>query len=169
MALDKLVDSTQLDADLTSVANAIRAKSGGSGQLAFPAGFVSEIGNIETGGGDSGDSGSIEWNHITVSWTTVTAGANTISNFSEVNPYIIELAGVPSSRIAYMFSLVDDSSISVNNTVVCSADATSYSAYRYRGGAYNKVAGINSATQYDAVIPAGTTYFVAWATLGGIS
>ena len=52
MAVDKLVDSTQLDADLTSVANAIRAKSGGSGQLAFPAGFVSEIGNISGGGDD---------------------------------------------------------------------------------------------------------------------
>lgn len=51
MALDKLVDSSQLDTDLTSVANAIRAKSGGSGQLAFPAGFVSEIGNIPSGGG----------------------------------------------------------------------------------------------------------------------
>ena len=50
MAVDKLVDSTQLDADLTSVANAIRAKSGGSGSLAFPAGFVTEIGNISGGG-----------------------------------------------------------------------------------------------------------------------
>lgn len=50
MSVDKLVDSTQLDSDLTSVANAIRAKSGGSGQLAFPAGFVSEIGNIPSGG-----------------------------------------------------------------------------------------------------------------------
>lgn len=51
MALDKLVDSAQLDNNLTSVANAIRAKSGGTGQLAFPAGFVSEIGNISGGGG----------------------------------------------------------------------------------------------------------------------
>lgn len=51
MAVDKLVDSTQLDADLLSVANAIRAKSGGSGSLAFPAGFVSEIGSISGGGG----------------------------------------------------------------------------------------------------------------------
>ena len=50
MALDKLVDSTQLDADLASVANAIRAKSGGSSQLAFPAGFVSEIQAIPSGG-----------------------------------------------------------------------------------------------------------------------
>ena len=51
MALDKLVDSTQLDSDLTSVADAIRAKSGGSSQLAFPAGFVSEIQAIPSGGG----------------------------------------------------------------------------------------------------------------------
>lgn len=51
MSLDKLVDSTQLDTDLASVANAIRAKSGGSGQLAFPAGFVSEIQAIPSGGG----------------------------------------------------------------------------------------------------------------------
>lgn len=50
MAVDKLVDSTQLDVNLTSVANAIRAKSGGSSQLAFPAGFISEIGNIPSGG-----------------------------------------------------------------------------------------------------------------------
>ena len=49
MSVDKLVDSTQLDADLTSVANAIRAKRGGNDTLAFPSGFVSEIGEIETG------------------------------------------------------------------------------------------------------------------------
>lgn len=50
MAVDKLVDSTQLDADLTSVANAIRTKGGTSAQLAFPADFVSAIGDIPTGG-----------------------------------------------------------------------------------------------------------------------
>lgn len=51
MAIDKLVDSAQLDADLASVANAIRTKGGTSAQLAFPAGFVQAIGEIETGGG----------------------------------------------------------------------------------------------------------------------
>ena len=50
MSVDKLVDSTQLDSDLTSVANAIRAKTGGSSQLAFPNDFVSAIGDIPTGG-----------------------------------------------------------------------------------------------------------------------
>lgn len=52
MALDKLVDSAQLDADLEDVADAIRAKGGTSAQLAFPAGFVSAIGDIQTGGGE---------------------------------------------------------------------------------------------------------------------
>lgn len=51
MSVDKLVDSTQLDTDLTSVANAIRTKGGTSAQLAFPAGFVSAIDAIPTGGG----------------------------------------------------------------------------------------------------------------------
>lgn len=61
MAVDKLVDSSQLDADLTSVANAIRAKSGGVSQLAFPAGFVSEIGNIPTGGGSDAPTFTVVW------------------------------------------------------------------------------------------------------------
>lgn len=50
MAIDKLVDSAQLDADLTSVANAIRTKGGTSAQLAFPSGFVQAIGDIPSGG-----------------------------------------------------------------------------------------------------------------------
>ena len=58
MAVDKLVDSTQLDTDLTSVANAIRTKGGTSAILAFPAGFVSAIAAIPTGGGSSVISGT---------------------------------------------------------------------------------------------------------------
>lgn len=49
MALDALVDSTQLDSDLTSVANAIRTKGGTSAQLSFPAEFVSAIDAIPSG------------------------------------------------------------------------------------------------------------------------
>ncbi len=57
MSVDKLVDSTQLDSDLTSVANAIRTKGGTSASLAFPADFVSAIGAIPSGGG-----GTPVWN-----------------------------------------------------------------------------------------------------------
>ena len=51
MAVDKLVDSTQLDTDLTAVADAIRTKGGTSASLAFPTGFVDAFDAIETGGG----------------------------------------------------------------------------------------------------------------------
>ena len=54
MAVDKLVDSTALDAGLTSVANAIRSKGGTSASLSFPQGFVDAIDDIETGGGGGG-------------------------------------------------------------------------------------------------------------------
>lgn len=51
MAVDMLVDSAQLESDLTDIADAIRAKTGGTADLQFPSGFVSEIGSISGGGG----------------------------------------------------------------------------------------------------------------------
>lgn len=51
-------------ADLTSVANAIRTKGGTSASLAFPAGFVSAIDAIPTGGG--GGNAQFESGTITV-------------------------------------------------------------------------------------------------------
>ena len=61
MNMDKLVDSTQLDSDLTSIANAIRTKGGTSAQLAFPAGFVSAVNNIPSGGGTSVPSKDVDF------------------------------------------------------------------------------------------------------------
>lgn len=49
MAYDKVIDSSALDANLTSVANAIRSKAGTSGNLAFPTGFVDAISAISAG------------------------------------------------------------------------------------------------------------------------
>lgn len=53
MALDKVVDSAVLDAEMTSVANAIRAKTGNTDMLAWPNGFLAAIAEI-TGGGGAG-------------------------------------------------------------------------------------------------------------------
>lgn len=53
MAIDKVVDSGQLDSDLTSIANAIRTKGGTSASLAFPSGFVTAIDTIPSGGGET--------------------------------------------------------------------------------------------------------------------
>ncbi len=86
MALDKMVNSAQLDSDLTSVADAIRAKSGGSGQLAFPAGFVSEIQAIPSGGGASiDDLCDKSWPTGEITLTTCqTIGANALYGRSAI-------------------------------------------------------------------------------------
>lgn len=49
MASYKIVNADQLDADLTVVADSIRAKGETTGELAFPAGFQEAIANISTG------------------------------------------------------------------------------------------------------------------------
>ena len=46
MAYDKVIDSSKLDSDLTSVADAIRRKGGTTAAVEFPAGFVSAIEEI---------------------------------------------------------------------------------------------------------------------------
>ena len=82
MAVDKLVDSTQLNADLTSVANAIRAKGGTSASLAFPSGFVDAIEDIETGGG------------VTVSPLSVTTnGTYTAPSGEAYSPVTVNVSG----------------------------------------------------------------------------
>ena len=49
MAYDTLVDGSQLNSDLTSIANAIRTKTGDNNQLVFPVDFVNAIGSISGG------------------------------------------------------------------------------------------------------------------------
>ena len=51
MALDKVVDSAALDAGMTAVADAIRAKAGTTEPLAWPDGFKAAIEAISGGGG----------------------------------------------------------------------------------------------------------------------
>ena len=51
MALDKVVDSAALDAGMTAVADAIRAKAGTTEPMAWPDGFKAAIEAISGGGG----------------------------------------------------------------------------------------------------------------------
>jgi hypothetical protein len=83
MALDKLVDGAQLDSDLGDIADAIRAKGGTSAQLAFPAGFVSAVQEIETGTTPSGTKNiSISANGTTTEDVAAYANAEITVNVS---------------------------------------------------------------------------------------
>ena len=100
MSVDKLVDSTQLNSDLTSVANAIRAKSGGSSQLAFPSGFVSEIGNIPSGGGGTFEVDEVKEYTQMEDWSTDALG--NCKNFADT--YMDTGTFDHRFRIAYVYN-----------------------------------------------------------------
>lgn len=104
MALDKLVDSTQLDTDLASVANAIRTKGGTSAQLAFPADFVSAIAAISGGGG-----GGLEYE--TGTFTPASDTSNPTISFAKshsTRPFVALIAdlGATQSNGTFIASLV---------------------------------------------------------------
>ena len=61
----KVVNADQLDADLTTVSDAIQAKADAEGPFVFPDGFVSAISAIQTGGGGGGAAPSAKWNDVT--------------------------------------------------------------------------------------------------------
>lgn len=85
MAVDKLVDSTQLNTDLTSIAIAIRTKGGTSNQLAFPSGFVSAIQNIPTGTSPTGTKSiSIIQNGTRIEDVTAYANAEITTNVPQI-------------------------------------------------------------------------------------
>lgn len=112
VSVTKLVNATELDANLTSVANAIRAKSGGSGTLAFPNGFVSEIQSIPTGGG--GGDVSYEHNKIYLHYITNIDGLGSGS----VTWNVKVLAGSSVNAVTVLTKTFTDSDESIEEELV---------------------------------------------------
>ncbi len=124
MGVDKLVDSSQLDSDLTSVANAIRTRGGTSASLSFPSGFVNAINAIPSGGGSEPVVGGF-MNHTSSSTSYVTAGN----------------AGGGSSNIVYGN---DDALFSYRLGTFTCAKAGTYKIQYYARGGYTS----SGATRY---------------------
>lgn len=150
MAVDKLVDSTQLDADLTSVANAIRTKGGTSADLAFPAGFVSEIQAIPTGGGGT----ELQSDFCVIHKETITAGANTVTNTKSHYDYLAGAKSIPGPIFAFSIHKKDSyvyNEIGAGSMIVL-PQAKRF-CYRYRNG-WSQVNYLDS--DYDAKLVEGT-------------
>lgn len=139
-----MATKTVQDSSLTAVANAIRAKTGGTADLQFPAEFVSAIAAIPTGGGGI----SIDWADV----TEVTIGANSVTNTTGVQTYF--------SGYTYTFVLLADS-LTVNNQFVSALsvnqDGSITNTTRYRDG---KVQGTIVGNAYDAKLIEGTKYYL---------
>ncbi len=126
MSVDKLVDSTQLDADLTSVANAIRTKGGTSASLAFPAGFVQAVQAIPTGG--------------TLITKTITENGTYSAEDDDADGYSEVTVNVPSGGGGISADDIAECNISGNITL-SSATNIKYSAFYG-----NKITGVASDT-----------------------
>lgn len=132
MAVDKLVDSSQLDADLTSVANAIRTKGGTSASLAFPAGFVSAIEAIPSGGGGSILSGSVTPTTDTDGMTIDVGGSFThFVVYATTNPGGNSIKVFRASICDFSASPTNIVSLSTNNSGTALAGAAQASGYEW--------------------------------------
>ena len=165
MAVDKLVDSTQLDACCTAEANAIRAKTGGSSQIAYDwansKGFADAIAAIPSGGGSS-TSVDVETSNIRMVWAEVTVGANTVTKASQVVPYLLGLAGFPTSDYRAAWFGAKTYAAYFNNMAICSEVSQSANDnfskfYRYRNGA---PASTTTGVNYDASLAPGDVYYI---------
>ena len=163
MALDKLVDSSQLDENLTSVANAIRTKGGTSASLAFPQGFVDAVSAIQTGGGggETGDGQMPVGDFLIRHWKTVTIGENTVKNGAELLTYFYNAIGVSSMPPLFYFAGVNKESVAKGYVAACGLGldgTTQFRGYRFR----DKWEFFPMTTVYECSAFVGDQYLVYW-------
>lgn len=96
MAVDKAVDGVELDAGLTSIADAIRTKGGISAQLDFPNGFTDAVKEIETRKPEQAKMVTITQNGI----ATVTPDGGKVLSSVEVNVNVAKSTDAEDALVA---------------------------------------------------------------------
>lgn len=137
MAVDKLVDSTQLDADLTSVANAIRTKGGTSASLTFPAGFVSAVEAIPTGGGGGSfvkHTGSVTFSSNTQNFSVTGLGAPAMIVLFAIHDAPTNAYDGTSKTLAHIYADGTCTVISTNNAGTANAARVATSIQNWLNG-----------------------------------
>lgn len=125
MSVDKLVDSTQLDSGLTSVANAIRTRGGTSADLAFPSGFVSAVGAIGNQYTNA-DEGKVVSNGELVAQTSDTATQNGTVDTTLINSLTVNVSGGGNTLNSH-FLVIKKETITVGeNSVTNGVNCVSY-------------------------------------------
>lgn len=126
-------------------------------------------GQAITGTASGGGSGStLEGDYLTLRCAIVTVGANSVTNATQIVPYLLGLAGFPTTDYTHAsFCVIGHSGSWVNNAAICtaleSASSVLYPAsaakfYRFRNDA---VAAAAMGSSYDATLTSGDKYFVS--------
>lgn len=131
----KVVDVEKLEKDLTSVAESIRSKAGTSGKLDFPAGYISTVSGITTGGG--GGSENIVDSILDKSVVTLSTNATTIGPYVLRDCTALESISAPSVKTVGTYSLYGCTKLKDLNLPSC----TTLGSYSIRG-----CTGLGSAT-----------------------
>ena len=101
------------DTQLTSVADAIRAKTGSNAGISFPSGFVSAIGDIQAGGGTSGSGDVIFYDDLAANkiYASYTAAEFAALTAMPANPnhsdYVTHGISIPMTSQGWNWSLAD--------------------------------------------------------------
>lgn len=158
MALDKLVDSSQLDADLTTVADAIRTKGGTSEQLSFPDGMAQAIADLPSGGSLPSVISKIDGGSFT--FETSTLSTTPIQHSLGVQPVGVAIWAENETDLAYR-RIIFASIYKIRQgerTVVRASVVPNGTNLEYRNGNLTESADISlSATQF--CINDGATYY----------
>lgn len=153
MAYDRVVDSSELDADLTAIANAIRSKTGKTDGLTLEQ-MPGEIEGIETGGSGFADGNFRFSEHV------ITVGeGNGVTNHRELVKYFASFVG-GKSIIAYsLIGIADTYNQPIMGSGIEREDIENRICYRYRDG-YISVPPALGNGAYDAALVVGTQYKV---------
>lgn len=140
MAIDKAVDSGVLDAALTYTADRIRAKTGGTDQIAWDAekGFGAAVDEIPEGSGKK----------IKIVMTS------TVRNAEEMLSIIRAAAGTMQRYAAHALTYANAAPVENQITDIYSSATTC--GIRFRNNSYGILAGFGSA--YDAAVTIGDVY-----------
>lgn len=122
-------------------------------------------GQAITGTASSGANGD----YITLRCATVTVGANSVTNASQIIPYLLGLAGFSTTDYTHAcFCVIDHSGSWVNNAAICTASLETASSVLYPASAAkfyrfrdNAVAVAAMGSSYDATLTSGDKYFVS--------
>lgn len=140
MAYDKVVDSAALDTQLTSIADAIRAKTGGSNSLVFPDGFLQAIAAIEAGGGGGGGDGGWAIDGFTLLSGTFTPESDITSGWYKITAGRYTTAPPQVYSALYIIDGFPDGSTTAHGVAAIGSTMFMYGEYNTKG-AYLKSSG----------------------------
>ena len=165
MAYDKVIDSAQLEADLTTVADAIRAKGGTTEKLDFPGEYVTAVEAIESGGLDTSDA-TAEPECVAQGSTFYAQGekkVGTASLLSNGNLMYGELFQTSSLDIKTRYTMTKPGYVNAGGNVTILVEVSKYgnatASDVVKGKTFTSTAGLKVEGTYEPPVSAGGVSF----------